>query len=437
MVARLGLLTLSVILITTLTTDAASAHPGRGDDPRPVIFVHGFSGSGSQFDTPARRFASNGYEPENIEAHEYDSTFVVETTAQIYAKLDERVSRLLSRTRADKVDLAAHSLGTSLMQAYLNSSPARAATVAHYVNLDGATAAALPGGVPTLAIWGEGVQTRAIVGATNVYLPDQSHTQTVTSKESFRAIYRFFNGRDPRSTNVDIEPRPELAGRAVLFPTNVGVPAGRLEVYEVDSRGGHRESRRPVAVFPLSGDGSWGPMRAKPLQRYEFAIVRDGAATHHFYYQALRRTDRLIRLLTSPPGEGLGSRTETSAATTNLNIGRGKEWWGDQAEGSDSLRVNGVDLLNPATAPRTKRVINMFGYDVKLDGVTDLTAPIPFFFAQPFISGVDVRVPAATGGSGTVRITQRQRGGGHLERLNVPNWPSATDRITLQFNDYL
>ena len=43
------------------------------------------------------------------------------------------------------------------------------------MNLDGATAAAPPGGVPTLAIWGEGPTTRAIVGATNVYLSDQSH----------------------------------------------------------------------------------------------------------------------------------------------------------------------------------------------------------------------------------------------------------------------
>ena len=36
------------------------------------------------------------------------------------------------------------------------STPARAAKLSRYVNFDGRTSDSVPGGVPTLAIWGEG-----------------------------------------------------------------------------------------------------------------------------------------------------------------------------------------------------------------------------------------------------------------------------------------
>jgi hypothetical protein len=449
MIRKLALLAVAALALAGLPAGSAAAAPGPAaqhagqpghSQPRPIIFVHGFSGGGKQFETQARRFASNGYPAGSIEAHEYDSTFTVNTVDSVYSGLDARITRLLAQTGADKVDLTAHSLGTFLMQGYLNSSPARAARVAHYVNYDGATAPAPPGGVPTLAIWGEGDPARAIAGATNVHLPDESHTQTVTSAESFQTVYRFLTGRAPRTTRI-VPERPgqvRLSGRAVLFPVNVGVPSGRLEVFAVNPLTGHRLTRRPAAVFPLSGDGSWGPFRALPFARYEFAIVRDGAATHHFYYQPFGRSDRLIRLLTSPPGQGLGAATERSDRTTNLIVNRGKEWWGDQGDSSDVLLLNGRSVLNAANAPRTKRVIAIFGYDVHLDGVTDLTAPVPFFFSQPFITGIDVSMPATPAATGRVTLTTRPRGGhGHLDHLAVPNWPSTTDTISIQFNDYV
>ena len=327
MIRRLYTLVVAAIAMIGLSAGAARAHPSGQPHLRPVVFVHGFSGGAQQYETQARRFASNGYPASYIEAHEYDSTFTVNTIDAIYASLDARIARLLAATGADKVDLTAHSLGTFLMQGYLNSSPERAARVAHYVNYDGATAAAQPGGVPTLAIWGEGSPARAIVGATNLYLSDQSHTQTVTSAESFAAVYRFLTGRDPLTTRILPEPpgQVRLSGRAVLYPSNVGVSAARLEIFPVGAATGHRLTRRPAAVFPLSGDGSFGPFRALPFAHYEFAIVRDGAATHHFYYQSFGRSDRLIRLLTSLPGQGLGEQTERSAATTNVIVNRGKE----------------------------------------------------------------------------------------------------------------
>ncbi|MEK8106090.1 alpha/beta fold hydrolase [Micromonospora sp. M12] len=111
---------------------------------RPVIFVHGSAGSASQFQSQAKRLASNGYPIDIVEAHEYDSPNIAAILPDVYAGLDARISRLLAATGADRVDLLAHSLGTFVTQGYLNSSPTRAARVAHYVNLDGRTATSPP-----------------------------------------------------------------------------------------------------------------------------------------------------------------------------------------------------------------------------------------------------------------------------------------------------
>ncbi|MET8262541.1 alpha/beta fold hydrolase [Micromonospora arida] len=404
---------------------------------RPVIFVHGSAGSAAQFETQAKRLASNGYPIDIIEAHEYDSPNIATTLPQVYAGLDARIARLLTATGADRVDLVAHSLGTFVSQGYLNSSPERAARVAHYVNLDGRPATSPPGGVPTLAIWGEGDPARAVVGATNVHLPDQSHTQTVSSAESFTEIFGFLRGRAPHTTRIvpQLFGAARVSGRAVLFPSNVGVTGATLEVYPVSPLTGGRLSHRPAHRLSLGGDGSFGPLPVLATARYEFAIVRPGAATHHFYFQPFLRSDSFLRLATSEPGEGLSGLVETSDRHTALTIQRQKEWWGDQGDAGDHLWINGRDVLNAANTPRVKRTIGIFAFDDGSDGVTDLTAPLPEFFSQTFITGMDVFIPATPAHLGLVRITVGQRGGGY-ELINVPNWRSSTDRVTVSVDDF-
>ena len=259
MIRRLGALGVALLVALGLAAVPAQAHPAPAT-PRPVVFVHGSAGSGQQFQTQAKRFAVNGYPIDLIEAHEYDSTFTLNTMADVWAGLDARIIRLLQTSGQQQIDLLAHSLGTFVVQGYLNSSPERAARVANYVNLDGRTAEAPPGGVRTLAIWGEGDQSRTVAGATNTYLPEQGHTETVTSPESFQHSYRFFTDRSPQTTAIGTEARIQLAGRAVLFPQNAGVSAGSLEVYELNELG--LRTRR-VATVALSGDGSFGPITAK------------------------------------------------------------------------------------------------------------------------------------------------------------------------------
>lgn len=420
-----GVLTAALLVTPAPMAPAPAPH-------RPVVFVHGSAGSAAQFETQAKRLASQGYPIESIEAHEYDSPNIATILPQVYAGLDARIKRLLATSGADRVDLVAHSLGTFVVQGYLTSTPERASRVAHYVNLDGRAAAAPPGGVPTLAIWGEGDPARAIAGARNVAFPDQSHTQTVSSAESFAEIFRFLRGAPPRTTRIVPQVRPQVSGRAVIFPSNQGVAGAILEVYPVGRLTGARLSRRPQHVVTPAGDGSFGPLPVLPGTRYEFALVRAGAATHHFYVQPVERSTSFVRLLAGRPGEGLGALVDTGPRHTALTVSRQKEWWGGQG---DHLWINGRDVLTERNAPRAKRVIGIFAFDDNSDGVTDLAEPLPEFFSQTFITGMDVFIPAAPAHLGTVSVVTGRRGDG-LEVDTVPNWRSDRHRVTINVDDH-
>jgi len=95
---------------------------------------------------------------------------------------------------------------------------------------------------------------------------------------------------------------------------------------------------------------------------------------------------------------------------------RYKELWGDQGAESDALTINGTGVLNPATAPIDKRVIGMFAFDSGSDGVSNVTVPHPVFFSLPFLSGVDLFLPAAAPPKGNVSVALRSRGAGSHAR---------------------
>jgi pimeloyl-ACP methyl ester carboxylesterase len=429
---------LAVLLPSSTPAGASDGRPSHG--LRPVIFVHGGSGSGAQFESQAQRFASNGYPADYIAVSEYDSTYTLNTRDDVWAGIDKVVAEMLEKTGADKVDILGHSLGTVVLYGYLNSSPERAAKVAHYVSIDGLPGITPPGGVPTLALWaGTGTPGREITGAINVVIPNQTHVQCATSPESFFEMYRFFVGRRPSTTHITPERADlvKLAGRAVLFPQNVGVQDRTLEIWEINDRTGVRLGNKPKAVYAIGGDGSFGPFNANGERHYEFALVDPGKPTHHFYFEPFPRSDYLIRLNTQDPGAGLDALMDLSDRQTDLIIVRYKEFWGDQGAQNDVLQIDGINVVNAATCPIDKRVNAIFAFDKGTDGISDVSQPIPILFALPFLTGVDLFISAANPPDRTVSIVLTPRdGGGKTQVLNIPNWPSLTDRVSLQFHDY-
>jgi hypothetical protein len=417
---------------------------------KPIIFVHGFAGSAAQFESQAMRFESNGYPANYISAYEYDSAAGLSPQfppASVLTGVDQVVDAVLKDTGADKVDLIGHSLGTRVSQAYLKSSSERAAKVAHYVNIDGQASADLPGGVPTLALWAERrpaafPQAGEIVGATNITLPNVTHVECATCPEAFVEMYKFLAGQASVTDKIVAEPsgKIQLAGRAVIFPQNVGVqePGATLQIWEVDGKTGARTTSQPKATYPIGGTGAWGPFDARSSVNYEFCLLQETFMTH-YYFQPFIRSDYLIRLNTEIPGKGLSSHADTSDRQSNMLIMRNKEFWGDQGADSDVLTINGSNICTAAICPLDKLVIAIFVNDNGADGKSDLTAPIPYFFSAIsfFISGADLYIPAANPPNGTIPLVLAPRGGGKTQVINVPNWVCEEDRISVQFNDFI
>jgi pimeloyl-ACP methyl ester carboxylesterase len=412
----------------------------------PIIFVHGGSGSGSQFESQAMRFTSNGYPQDLINVLEYDSSFTLNTMADVWNRLDLLIAELQQEFGVDQVDILGHSLGTTVMHGYLGSSPARAANVAHYVNIDGRTATALPGGVPTLAIWAELTGPgRQIVGAWNVTIPRTTHTDVATCAESFFYMYNFFTGKDPKTTEILPEPwgKIQIAGRAVYFPQNIGATGGTLKIYEINGYTGARLHKHPKAVYPIGEDGNWGPFKARAGDYYEFLFVHPTGEIHPFYYQPFIRSDYLIRLNTSrEPGGGVSGLMDRSPNHSNLIVSRNKEFWGDQGVDNDILAINGVNIVNAATCPTTPFpaiVSILFVYDKDADQVSHPEVPIPEPTPLTFFALVDLFAPGAYPPNGTIRLALIPRGaGGLMQVLNVPNWASSeVRRISVTFNDFI
>ena len=140
------------IILVALATTVIPAQARNGKDWQPVVFVHGQSGSAQQFETQAMRFTSNGYPQELLFAFEYDTS----SRTNPLADLDLFLDAVLAATGAGQVHAIGHSRGTSVWTAYLDDpSFGGAAKVARYVNIDGRSPEELPGGVPTIGIWGE------------------------------------------------------------------------------------------------------------------------------------------------------------------------------------------------------------------------------------------------------------------------------------------
>jgi hypothetical protein len=49
---------------------------------------------------------------------------------------------------------------------------------------------------------------------------------------------------------------------------------------------------------------------------------------------------------------------------------------------------------------------------------------------------VDLAIPAARPPTGRISVRLRSRGRGPVRAINFPNFPSATDRVSVQFNDW-
>jgi len=416
---------------------AAAAEAASSFKQNPILFVHGIEGSGAQFESQKMRFMSNGYPRLWFDEVDYNSTRAVGDKSEVHQQIDTAIAGLQQRTGKSQVDVVAHSLGTSVMYEYLTNGATaaqRRANVAHYINVDGQNKNP---GVPTLAVWaGRGTPGRTMEGATNVTIPNQTHVQTCTSAQSFVEYYKFLTGRRPARDIVRQTGAIQVAGKSLNFPENRGASGTTIQIWRVNDSG-RRTSTTPVASLPVTdgatGGGAWGPATVQSATRYEFALLRPALPTLHIYYEPFVRSDYTLRLLQSVAIEQYSGNRPGSMAGVNI---RYKELWGDQGAESDRLLINGTNVCVPALCPISKQVNAFFTFDRNSDGQTDLSSPDPVLGELPFIQGGDVYVRASSPPDSTVAFQLISRGVGPVRTLNVPNWNSATDGVTIQWNDF-
>jgi pimeloyl-ACP methyl ester carboxylesterase len=450
-------------LVAALLASSVTAVAARADEPvLPVVFVHGFSGSAQQYETQALRWASNGYPKP---ATGIDRLFVGFSLTH----LDQFIDALLAQTGDEKVYVVGHSAGTAVMTSYLNSSPERAARVAKYIGIDGASNTTCPGGVdvngdpnvPCMGIWARGPTTRMVGPDHNVYLSEQGHTQSVTSPESFAAQYEFFTGTAPATTLVLPEPpnQVEIAGRGLNFPNNTGIDGALLELWEVNALTGERKKSAPEITQTLDATGNFGPWSVDAARRYEIAVTRqapDGPRYQHFYFEPWIRSDYLVRLNISPIGSTLSEAIRANSGPhAGASISRQKEWWGNNTVDPTDVDILDVttsvpiysstwvgrafcamlgsafpdlcdleslgNIATPGTAPYTASTIAMIAFDVGADGVSDTSALVTL---GPFLSGIDAYLPAPdVTPNGVVTFHLDARRESRDQVINAPNWP--------------
>ena len=433
---RVILLAVAAMAVSALAAPAANAAPP-GCTKTPILFVHGIEGSGAQFESQVMRFMSNGYEAGCFDQVDYNSTRAVGDKSEVDQQIDEAIAGLKASTGKPQVDVAAHSLGTSVMFDYLTDDAAgaeRRANVAHYINIDGQSENP---GVPTLAVWaGRGTPGRNMEGAQNVTIPNQTHVQACTSAESFRAYYEFLNGSPPANDIVPQSGAIEIAGKALDFPINRGLMGATVEIWNIDGAG-QRTADEPLASLPITdgsqGGGAWGPVTVQAGSRYEFAVLRPGIATIHYYYEPFVRSDYTLRLPSSTVFETYSGYRPGAVSSVNI---RYKEFWGDQSAESDELTIDGLNVCTAGLCPASKQVNAFFAFDRNRDGRTDLSTSDPVIGALPFLQGADVFVPSGSPADGMTSFQLRSRGAGPVRTLNTPNWDSMTDGIVIQWNDF-
>ncbi len=391
----------------------------------PIVFVHGYAGSGEQYQSHAMRWVANGYPIERIRAYDHHGGMSGE---DFVVGLDELIDDVLDEFSESQVFLVGHSRGTGVSNSYL-SDPARASKVAKYVSVDG---------TPCPADF-DCINIRAVM------FPPQTHVEVCTSPESFFMQYEFFMGEEPEVVHIVRQKgMVEISGRAVNFPANTGRDSTTLEVYEIDSDTGARETEDPLYTAPISEDGNWGPFEVDPKKHYEMTLIQeDGEREHHFYPQPFLRDTRLVRLLSG--GSDSDTRVNTNSGDNHATLIaiRMREWHEstdpDILEISTQSESGNQDPVNAIVSGITNGNIAIHIHDdAATPGETTL-APLPYFTdrERAFQYGVDVFMPAADPPDGTITVKNIPRGDTSKPQvLNAANWASSKHAITVMFTDF-
>jgi pimeloyl-ACP methyl ester carboxylesterase len=429
------------VALAFLTAGVACTVTTPPADPNlPVIFVHGYMGSGAQYRSQALRWASNGFDPSRIRVFNYNSA--TNDTSRLNAFVDSVRTDL----GVSQVNLVGHSTGASVVAGYASTQPAK---VGRFILVDGAACPLQS--TNCLAIWGAEM--------------DQTHFEAAVSAQSFDRQYRFFTGRAPTTTAITPEPPEQvrISGYALERQTNTPI-AGiyRAELYELDTATGTPVGEAK-ASFTIRADGSWGPVTVDGRRHYEIRVSRgEGMSgyTTHYHFEPFIRSSSFVHLITAPPISADATTTWMSGQYyVSLVVQRQSEFWRSHGLLNDTLRVGTTlrpgadqpDLESPPVNVLPYVLSDVNGVQIHDDKASPWLTTLGVLGYAPFQAAVDVYLPAPDGfvhpPPGTVTITNIHRGDpSKVQRVAVANWRSlyesthppgrSAHQIIVELNDY-
>jgi len=126
---------LSLVSAIAICIAGAALSPAGALALDPILFVHGWSGSASNWNTMISRFEKDGYTKKQLRAYSYNTSQSNKTDAETIVKSE--VEKLKSENGASKVDIIAHSMGSLNSRWYIKFVAGGEANVDDWVSLGG------------------------------------------------------------------------------------------------------------------------------------------------------------------------------------------------------------------------------------------------------------------------------------------------------------
>lgn len=361
----------------------------------PIVFVHGFLGSGDTWAGQIKRFLSSEYCDEKLFVFDWNSTG---GRAKTDSLLGNFIDDVLKRTAAPKVNLIGHSAGGGLCYGYLKDS-ARASKVAHYVHIGSGSLKKPAGDVPTLVIQSKGDMVLGITKESpeseNLLLEDKDHLEVATCMETFRAMYSFFNPDKailPSAGNKASE-KVRLGGKAVTLGENKPLPFQAVSIFYLDSVSGKRKNKMPDHILVTDENGRLPVCYVLANSYVEIQIKPQKGRTVSYFFEPFRE-DNMFFYLRCLPETGLAAmmlnkvpKDDKQCAMAFYCLNRAV------IAGRDSLAIDSIALSTPELMPAERTSIAAFLFDDG-DGKSGKTA-LKNFGAGVFMNGIDILLPAS------------------------------------------
>ena len=126
---------LSLVSAIAVCVAGTALSPAAASALDPILFVHGWSGSASNWNTMISRFEKDGYTKKQLRAYSYNTSQSNKTDAETIVKSE--VEKLKSENGASKVDIIAHSMGSLNSRWYIKFVAGGEANVDDWVSLGG------------------------------------------------------------------------------------------------------------------------------------------------------------------------------------------------------------------------------------------------------------------------------------------------------------